>query len=308
MSSPAVTFPLEDVIAESSPSPRVRAAARQVIDGFGEHRREKPIDLLVLEAFQEAVVKIPEPLSIAPLVPSRRRVDAAIASLRERRPVKIDLSDDEACGDESIGRLCSSLLGHRALTELRLPNVGCGFAGASSIAELVAVHLKLRLLDLSRNPAIGDTGGGAIGRALRSSCALEQLNLSTCGIGDDGASAIAAALAARRGNAPLTHLDLSYNPGIGGVGVDALSDAASRCASGKLVRLDLAGASATPAQLSAAQLALTPDGRRRFDGAELWRQGVHSSYTLRFADASAGSRVAAAGDAEASLSLVEPVV
>ena len=304
-SSPAVKFPLEDAIAESSPSPRVRAAARQVIDGFGgEDRREKPIDLLVLEAFQDAIVSLPEPLPpLAPLVPSRRRVDAAIASLRERRPVKIALSDDEACGDDNIGRLCSSLLAHRALTELRLPNTGCGFPGASSIAELVAVHLKLRLLDLSRNPAIGDAGGGALGRALRASCALEQLKLRSCGIGDDGASAIASAIAARRGNAPLTHLDLSFNSGIGAVGVDALRDAASRCGSGKLA-LDLAGASATPAQLAAAQLALTPEGRRQPNGAELWRQGVHSAYTLRFADAS--SRVSAVGDAEASLSLIIP--
>ena len=317
---------LEDVLHESSPSPRVRAAARVVMEGFGDayERRAKPLDLLAVEAFQEvaeikqhdATAASSPPRSLSPsrseprqrsslsaLKPSSLRVDKVIKSLRSLFPSRVDLSDDEGLGDAGIERLCSSLMAHKALTELRLPNCGCGFTGANRVAELIAVHVHLRVVELSRNATIGDAGASALGRALRSSCKLEVLELRSCGIGDEGAIAIASALIARRGYAPLAHLVLSFNKDIGEAGVDALRKAAEQWSCGRLTRIDLSGASASAATLSACQHALTPEGRQAPDGAALWAQGLHSAFTMRFADPAVRTKD---GDAASSLSIQPP--
>ena len=47
--------------------------------------------------------------------------------------------------------------------------------------------------------------------------------------------------------------------------------------------LALAGTTATPALLASAVFAATAAGKVAMEGAELWNQGVHSEYTLRFA-------------------------
>ena len=303
---------LEEAVTESSPSPRVRASVRAVIEGFGNDRRPKPIELMAIEAFQEAVAAPPpNKEAVAPWPerarqqlaagPSNRRVDSAIKSLRGSYPKRIDLSDDDALGDANIERLCSALLGHRALTELRLPRCGCGFTGASAVAELIAVHVHLTTVDLSRNEAIGDAGASALGRALRSSCRLTTLELRACGVGDEGAAAIATALSARRRQAPLAHLNLSFNPAIGTDGVDALRQAAAQCSGGKLRRIDLAGVSATAGQLAACQHALTAVGRAHPDGPTLWQEGLHTAFTMRFADG-----VDALRDSDAYLALLHP--
>jgi hypothetical protein len=260
---------------------KLRSAVLEVSAGFGDAAQRRPKDLAItaVEAFTEAAKA--RPSAIVPLSkPPNRRLAMALETLRAGQLAELDLSDDPSFGDEGVIALCRSLLGHAPLKELRLVRVGCGLDGALAVAEVVAVSLKLRLLQLSHNTGIGDDGAVALARALRASCALESLHLRDCGIGDLGASAIAGSIAARR-RSPLVLLDLSFNALIGISAVDRLRDAAA--ISRSLTTLSLAGAAATPSLLAATQLALTPAGKATLTGAELWAAGVKSDFTSRFA-------------------------
>ena len=96
------------------------------------------------------------------------------------------------------------------VTPLRLAATGCGHAGAISLAELAGVHLRLRVLELARNPSLSDRGCSALAPCLLSSHALQTLLLGRCAIGDAGTRALAASLVARPASG-LTALDLSFN-------------------------------------------------------------------------------------------------
>jgi len=132
-----------------------------------------------------------------------------------------------------------------------------------------------------------------IARGLRSSRLLERLDLAACSLGDEGASALAATLTSRR-IAPLRHLDVSLNTRLGDEGVEALREAAENCRN--LTSLNLAGVGAPAPLLAAAQQALAADAKRSPSGEELWANGVHSAFTLRFApDLSPSARAALKG-------------
>ena len=272
---------------------RLQASVQEVSAGLGFDRaRPKPAAMLAVEAFEEArhLSKTllrpggsggsarPRP----PPPPRVRRLDSAIARLRTLQPSYVELSECLELGDAGIAALCSALLRHAPLVTLRLARTGCGFAGAAAVAELVAVHLNLRHCELSRNDAIGDTGATSLARALRASRRLESLGLRACGLSDEAALALADALTARP-RAPLAAIDLAHNTGIGRAGVQALRDAAARCR--HLRRLDCSGADAAPDALAALQLSLAPQHKETRSGGELWRGGLHTAFTLRFAEA-----------------------
>lgn len=259
---------------------RWRTAVHTVTQGFGNPADRRPLNVAIaaVEAFTEAGKRDPES-TFSQL--ASNRLKSTLAGLRNQ-PIIIDLSDDLQLGNRGAAELCAALLAHGWLQELRLPRTELSFAGACSVAELMSIHVNLRRLELNHNGSIGDEGAGAIARGLRASHALQRLEMRSCGVGNAGASQIAAALTARR-VAPLEHLDLSFNPQIGTTGVEALRDAAAVCRN--LKSLALAGAAATPNSLAAAQLALTPAARAAAapSGLEIWDSGVHTEFTLRFA-------------------------
>lgn len=280
MDNPNVQPALDSLASETdgpSSSSKLRDAVNEVIEGFGlaAERRPRDLGLAAVEAFMDVEKKA------APL--RRRRLDAALKSIRTLKiePSIIDLCDDDDLRDAGIIELCRALFRHGQLKELLLARTGAGFSAASAVASVVSVHLKLRRLEMSGNPLIGDEGTSSLALALQSSRCLERLELRASGVGDAGASALARAMMWRRHHTPLTHLDLSFNKEITSEGVEALRDAASRCA--PLRMLALAGTTATPALLASAVFAATAAGKVAMEGAELWNQGVHSEYTLRFA-------------------------
>ena len=285
-----VDEPAEELAAPPSPSPeaeenaRLRTAVHEVIEGFGprEERAPKNIAVAAAEAFMDYEKEKPPPPPALPK-PSRRRLDATLNAIRTLKlePSVIDLSDDTGLGDTGVIELCSALFGHARLVDLRLPRVTAGFSGASAVASVLSVHLKLRRLDMSGNPGIGDEGTASLALSLQSAKCLERLELRAFNVGDAGCSALARALLWRRHHTPLTHLDLSFNRDITTAGVEALKGAASKCAPLKM--LSLAGATATPASLAGATFASTDAGKAHLDGSELWASGVHSEFTLRFA-------------------------
>ena len=277
-----------EVGARVAANSRLRDAANEIVSMFGAPNREKAPELVALEAFFDAKKRADQPpmqpppiISSSPLLthlppPPLIPIAPHLKRVRSIRPARVDLSELN-CGDNAITELCLQLLGHRELIELHLVNVGLGATGASSVAELIAISLNLKRIDLSRNK-FGDEGAVRLARGLRSSRSLHRLDLTACGVGDAGALALAASLSERR-IAPLRHLGLALHPELGTVGVEALLEAASICP--QLNSMELAGASAPPPLLSAVQLALTPEGKRTPSVSELWESGVHSAFTLR---------------------------
>ena len=78
--------------------------------------------------------------------------------------------------------------------------------------------LGLHFLVLSQNP-LGDLGVSGLARGLRHSPTLRQLHLSDCGLGAEGASALALALGPA---SSLQDLNLSLNKGVGPAGFSAI--------------------------------------------------------------------------------------
>ena len=114
------------------------------------------------------------------------------------------------------------------LTSLDLSSTALGAAGAAHVAAALAAKGRVE-----------EGGGAAVSSALPQ---LESLSLDRCGLGDDGAAAIARALLRGEGGR-LVSLDLSGN-GIGPRGIAALASAlaeapsASRAASLQTLILD----------------------------------------------------------------------
>ena len=82
---------------------------------------------------------------------------------------------------EGAGQLATHLAAVTALRVLRLGSIGVGSAGAVSLAALARVLPVLGFLDLSEN-AFGDEGAAALAPALASCTSLEHVNVYNCGI------------------------------------------------------------------------------------------------------------------------------
>ncbi len=216
---------------------------------------------------------LPEPVRMPAVPPSpllnHQRLDRLLSTLTKRRPDTIELSEYTALGDTGALRLCAALFGHPTLRELRLSKTSLGAAGTSLVAELIGVHLRLTLVDLSHN-AVRDVGAGSLADALKASRTLQTLLLQSCEVGNPGGVALASALAHRAALGSLTNLDLAFNP-LGVAAAEALKEAASRSRS--LKRLSLAGAPLDPSLLAAVATALTPAGKARPSATRLFEQG-----------------------------------
>jgi hypothetical protein len=91
---------------------------------------------------------------------------------------------------------------------LGLASSQIGDAGALALAEGLADHPALQLLDLRQNAALADDGATALGALLARNGTLRTLDLTRCKIGARGGAALAAGLGA---NGALTHLQLRDN-------------------------------------------------------------------------------------------------
>ncbi len=125
----------------------------------------------------------------------------------------------------------SALLANTTLTSLTLRADLDGRA-AAALAPALASHPSLTHVDLALN-AIGDTGAVALACALAApTCALQELEISSCHIGKRGGEALAAALPS---NMRLETLRVNDNPGVQG-DLDALGTALRSCGAASRLR------------------------------------------------------------------------
>ncbi|WP_051908367.1 hypothetical protein [Candidatus Odyssella acanthamoebae] len=106
------------------------------------------------------------------------------------------------------------------LTSLDLSGDGIGDSGGVALGEALKVNTTLTSLDLGDNQ-IGDTGGTALGEALKINTTLTSLDLERNEIGKFGGVAFGEAL---KTNTTLTSLDLGYTE-IGDTGGTAFGEA-----------------------------------------------------------------------------------
>jgi Ran GTPase-activating protein (RanGAP) involved in mRNA processing and transport len=117
-------------------------------------------------------------------------------SLRNSSLTELNL-DNNAFSDNGAKELAAALKTNTALetlslTECDIGKYGCS-AGASALADALAVNRTLRSLDLYGNP-LGEVGAKLLASALPYNRSLRQLVVSQSGCGDDGAIAFADAL------------------------------------------------------------------------------------------------------------------
>lgn len=103
-------------------------------------------------------------------------------------------------GDEEAKALCAVV---NAKTTIRVLDLSANYIaakGARAIADMLETYSPLRVLDLSKNASLGDRGADALGNAMRSNMGLEVLDVSGCGITDDGMDGLAAAVMSLMGS------------------------------------------------------------------------------------------------------------
>lgn len=115
---------------------------------------------------------------------------------------------------------------HHMRTELVLCSYSLSDRHAVLLGGVLAQTRRLRRLVLQHNRDIGDAGAAAIAAALHDSAepVLEDLHLAYCGVGDEGAVALASALATNRS---LQLLHLAGNS-VTDTGADAIANAVRR--------------------------------------------------------------------------------
>ena len=171
---------------------------------------------------------------------------ALAAALVERgTPLALLSVGDASLACAGVAALAAGLAAGVIEADLELRGVGAAGVAALAAALADAVAPSLRTLRLARNP-LGCAGATALVPGMRW---LAAVDVSGCGVGDAGVSALAAALA---GAPSLARLVLGANPDVTPAGVAALADALS--AAPALASLSLAGC-ARVADAGAASLA-----------------------------------------------------
>ena len=128
---------------------------------------------------------------------------------------RLILNENHRIRSDGVKEIALSLTRNSSLELLSLRSCGIGKKGAERFATCLAQNSTLQVLDLCGNPDIGDDAIELISRGLRDNRALLELNLSYCGLGDEGCAHLAEVLVT---NATLTHLWLQKNEiGDGGI-------------------------------------------------------------------------------------------
>ena len=119
------------------------------------------------------------------------------------------LNENHYIGDDGARVLALSLSHNSTLEVLSLRSCGIGRKGAKYFAAPLSKNGTLRVLNLCGNPDIGDDGVEMIARGLKSNKMLQQLNLSSCGVTDEGCDHLASVLCTS--GTGITHLTLHKN-------------------------------------------------------------------------------------------------
>lgn len=128
---------------------------------------------------------------------------------------KIVLDGNHNIQSEGAKEIALSLIKNSSLEQLSLRSCGIGKTGAERFATCLAQNATIQVLDLCGNPEVGDDAVELICRGLKENRSLLKLNLSCCGLGDEGCAHLAEALLQ---NDTLTHLWLQKNEiGDGGI-------------------------------------------------------------------------------------------
>ena len=103
-------------------------------------------------------------------------------------------------GDRGVTVLADGLAENKTLIELGLASNGIGVEGCNSLLAALATHPAIGNLDLGYSPStgvlgaqpnqIGDIGGSAIAKFLKSNSTLSKLNLARNGISQEGKIAL----------------------------------------------------------------------------------------------------------------------
>jgi Ran GTPase-activating protein (RanGAP) involved in mRNA processing and transport len=131
--------------------------------------------------------------------------------------------DSSALGSAGLAEIAPALYRNTSIKSLDLAHIGLDdIDSANVLRELMRRNKTITSLSISHN-TFGRNAAAAwsIAEGVRSNTALQQLDLSACGLDDQGVSLLANALATRNGS--MLELDLEGNE-ITSVGVRALVD------------------------------------------------------------------------------------
>jgi hypothetical protein len=145
----------------------------------------------------------------------------------------LDLSYNNVGNDGALA-LVQALEEHPSLSHLFLAHTQLRPAGVEAIATALSRNaFPLQALVLAANTGMGDAGGEALARMLKTNTTVRSLSLTNTHLGDAGAAPLAEAL---RTNSTLTTLKLDRNQITGkGVAAMATSLTAPSCSLTKLV-------------------------------------------------------------------------
>ena len=126
---------------------------------------------------------------------------------------------DAELGDAGVTTLCAGLASNTALQEIEFDYKALTPVGVTALAVALKSNRALRKLLLSRNPALGDAGVGALCEGLCES-SVSELFLEEVEMGDEGARSLATALTHIKHK--MAELSLCGNEMLTGEGTSAL--------------------------------------------------------------------------------------
>lgn len=154
--------------------------------------------------------------------PKLHNLDMVVISEALRRNTKLTALDlrHHWTGD-TVFSACDWLLGNDVckITDWSMTDCHIHAAACDPFSRGLAKNTLLRRLDLQDNPKLGSPGARLIATALEGHPALTELNLSGCGIGQDGADALGHML---KTNTSIVRLYAARNPDMEGGGARVL--------------------------------------------------------------------------------------
>ena len=138
---------------------------------------------------------------------------------------ELNLRENVAVTDIGHMTLGESLKRNRALKRLDVSHCGIGDQGVKSLASALEMNGSLEELNLSWNGAGTGIGLMALGESLKRNRGLKTLNISRCGIDDQGMKSLASVLEM---NGSLEELNLSGNRAVTDIGLMALGESLKR--------------------------------------------------------------------------------
>ena len=137
----------------------------------------------------------------------------------------LDLSWNRAVTGIGLMALGESLKRNKGLKTLDISYCSIDDQGMMSLASALEMNGSLEELNLSGNRVVTGIGHMALGESLKRNRGLKTLNISRCGIDDQGMMSLASALEM---NGSLEELNLSWNVAVTGIGLMALGESLKR--------------------------------------------------------------------------------